>query len=95
MTWPSRSSSSSAWWPEVAGGWGHVTDEETGQYKGSGTLENGGDVEEFARQAFGMVNWLAAQLALLSRTREQWISQAQARWREGYHIGGEQPGQLD
>lgn len=45
----------------MAGGWGHIVDDE-GHYEGSSLLENGGDVEEFAQEVYGMVWYLAKSL---------------------------------
>jgi hypothetical protein len=82
----------------MAGGWRHVTDEQA-RYRGSGTLEAGGDVEEFARDMFGMVWWLAAQLAALEVSqaaddevlREHalpWVRVAGEYTPEGFALGG-------
>jgi hypothetical protein len=82
----------------VAGGWGNITDED-GRYYGAGTMDTGGDVEEFARDMFGMVWWLAAQLAALEVSavaapaiiREAalpWVRVAAENTPEGFGLGG-------
>lgn len=82
----------------MAGGWGSITDED-GRYHGAGTLDSGGDVEEFARSMFGMVWWLAAQLAALevSQAAEDevlrehalpWVRVAGEYTPEGFGLGG-------
>ena len=54
----------------MAGGWGHITNDDgtpyNGEYGMGGLLENGGDVTEFVTEVYGMVWYLAYQLA---RTR--------------------------
>jgi len=78
----------------VAGSWGSVTDEQ-GRYYGAGTME-GGDVEEFAEQAYGMVTWLAYQLASrYGGTVQAFIADAERNWREGLRMGGRSDGAED
>ena len=79
----------------MAGGWGSVTDEQ-GRYCGAGTMDTGGDVEEFAEQVFGMVTWLAHKLAgATGSTVEACISDAGDHWREGLRMGGRSDGAED
>jgi hypothetical protein len=81
----------------VAGGWFHLTDQPDESadtydrpYRGAVLLENGGDVEEACEQLYGMVQWLAAQLAARSgTTREEQIEQANRQWRAGLELGGD------
>jgi hypothetical protein len=82
----------------MAGGWGSVTDEQD-RYRDADLMDTGGDVEEFARQVFGMVWWLAAQLAALevspaatpALTRAAalpWVRVAAENAPEGFELGG-------
>lgn len=77
----------------MAGGWVSITTEEDGRYCGAGTLENGGDVEEFAQQAYGMIVFLAEQLANATGTdRGAAIERAERNWRTGMLLGGRADG---
>ena len=84
----------------MAGGWSSITD-DAGRYYGAGTMDTGGDVEEFAEQAYGMVWHLASQLAIQDAgsgpaRREDallWIEQAGSKWREGMVLGGRADGE--
>lgn len=83
----------------MAGGWGHVTNDDGTPYEGrygmGDLLENGGDVNEFAEEAYGMVWWLAAHRARLryattEPTREQIldvIESARENYRDGVRLG--------
>jgi hypothetical protein len=81
----------------MAGSWGHMTT-ETGQLANPAhfhdMLDTGGDVYEAALQCFGMVNWLAEQLAQASPgnlNRYEAIEDAIAHSREGAALGGVEP----
>jgi hypothetical protein len=82
----------------MSGGWGHITDEQ-GRYRGAGTMDTGGDVEEFAREMFGMVWWLGAQLAaqevsaaaapaVVREAALPWVRVAAENTPEGFELGG-------
>lgn len=80
----------------MAGGWGHVTNDDGTPYAGGGDcLENLGDINEFVEEVYGMVWWLAAhrarmRFATTSVTREQImdvIKSAQENYRSGGHMG--------
>lgn len=89
----------------MAGGWPSITD-EAGRYYGAGTMDTGGDVEEFSRDVFGMMWWLAAQLAgqeirdedspEFRATALRWIVVAgePRHTREGAALGGMSPGRM-
>lgn len=51
----------------MAGSWSHTVEKDTGKLLPNvdlnGMLENGGDVYEYAEEAYGMVWWLAHELA--------------------------------
>lgn len=51
----------------MAGSWNHTVETETGKLLSNvdlvGMLENGGDVYEYAEEAYGMVWWLASALS--------------------------------
>lgn len=46
----------------MAGGWNHIVDEE-GRFRGVKLLENDGDVKEALEEVYGMIWFLADQLA--------------------------------
>ncbi len=97
----------------MAGSWGHVTvtDDDDVLPEQVGTLlspeqinnmlENGGDVAEAVEQMFGMIWWLADELARAvtlepqtfqaERRRQalQLIGQAEARYPDGLALGGQ------
>lgn len=89
----------------MAGGWASITDDE-GRYYGASSMDTGGDVEEFAEDVFGMVWWLAAQLAGQEIRDEaspefraaalRWISVAGElrHTREGAELGGNSPDRM-
>jgi hypothetical protein len=86
----------------MAGGWPSITDED-GRYYGAGSMDTGGDVEEFSHDVFGMMWWLAAQLAGQEIRDEdspefraaalRWITVAcePRHTREGAALGGTSP----
>ena len=83
----------------MAGGWMSIASSDGG-YRGAGTMDTGGDVEEFAQDVFGVVWWLAAQLAKLEVHDETdprfraaalgWIEVAneQQHTQAGFALGG-------
>lgn len=70
----------------MAGSWGHIVDDD-GTFIGGALLENGGDVQEALLECYGMVWWLATEMATVSGmepyTPETIIETAQ----ENYHLG--------
>ncbi len=79
----------------MAGGWMSITDRQ-GRFTGARTIETGGDAEEMARDVFGMMWWLAAQLAVQETIESpvmravalRWISVATEHVTEGAMLGG-------
>ena len=89
----------------MAGSWASITDDD-GRYYGAGSIEHGGDAEELAQDVFGMMWWLAAQLAA-QEVRDEASPEFRAaalRWievageprhtREGTELGGTSPDRL-
>ena len=87
----------------MAGGWGSITDED-GRYSGAGGIETGGDAEELAEDVFGMMWWLAAQLATQEVQPGPGFRAVALRWlraaaelsatREGSRLGGTSPDRM-
>lgn len=81
----------------MAGSWGHMTTDDgrlCNPFTFHDMLENGGDVYEAAEECFGMVHWLAEQLAQANPgnlTRYEVIEDAVEHSREGVTLGGRQP----
>lgn len=80
----------------MAGSWNHMTT-KSGKLRNNETfsnmIENGGDAYEAAEECFGMVQWLAAELAIQNGSaynREWWIERAQERYKDGLRLGGVQ-----
>jgi len=80
----------------MAGSWRHMTT-TSGRFRNNesfcGMIENLGDAYEAAEECFGMVQWLAAQLARVSpdqATRQEWVQRAELHYRNGLRIGGVQ-----
>lgn len=76
----------------MAGSWSHAIAPDGQLLMGdelNGMLENGGDWTEFAEEAYGMVYWLADQLAKASAGKydiKQCIGYAQLNYQEGIAI---------
>jgi len=86
----------------MAGGWAHITDADA-RYTGADLMDTAGDVEDFARAMFGMVWWLAAQLAalevsaaatppLLRVAALPWVRVAAENASGGFALGGQAGG---
>ena len=81
----------------MAGSYSHITD-DAGRFAGAGLIDNGGDAYEALEECYGMIWWLADQVAAMrwhdeqvEPTREQTIDiirQAVANYRDGLEIGG-------
>ena len=77
----------------MAGSWQHMTT-KSGKLRNNetfcGMIENLGDAYEAAGECYGMVQWLAAELARGSTavSRKQWIEFAEQRYEDGLRIGG-------
>jgi hypothetical protein len=71
----------------MAGSYAGITDEH-GHYDGAGGID-GGDAEELARDCYGMIQWLADQLATAAGGhKDEWIERAAAHSPEGLRLGG-------
>lgn len=81
----------------MAGSWNHTVDRETGKLLSNvdlvGMLENGGDVYEYAEEAYGMVWWLATKLAEERADRSgmglspaDYVERARANYTEGLRL---------
>lgn len=69
---------------------------DDGQFRNNETfnqmVENGGDAYETAEECFGMVHWLAQELAdLLGMSRADVIEAARHRYEDGLRLGGREP----
>ena len=78
----------------MAGSWNHTVERETGQLLSNtdltAMLENGGDVYEYAEEAYGMVWYLASEFSDLmsaeygtKTTAAELIEQARQNYRDG------------
>jgi len=80
----------------MACGWSHITNTR-GQFTGAGLIGTGGDAEEMALAVFGMMWWLAAQLASqevaegpgMRPVALRWITTAAEHITEGAMLGGQ------
>jgi hypothetical protein len=70
----------------MAGSWKHFVDKK-GRFKGSGELENGGDVVEALEEAYGMVWYLSTHLAVYRGADGQdaaaLVEEAERAYRDG------------
>jgi hypothetical protein len=80
----------------MAGSWQHMTT-RSGKLRNNesfcGLIENLGDAYEAAEECFGMIQWLAEQLAQQTgASRQHWITEAVRRQHrnEGLRLGGVQ-----
>ena len=81
----------------MAGSWQHMTT-KSGKLRNNETfcdqIENGGDFYEALEECYGMVQWLAAQLADAcpdtAHSRADWVDIAQANYQDGLRLGGVQ-----
>lgn len=80
----------------MAGSWDHMTT-SGGRFRNNetfcGMIENLGDAYEAAEECFGMVQWLANELAVSQPTRgsrTDWVRRARRHYQEGLRIGGRQ-----
>jgi hypothetical protein len=78
----------------MAGSWQHMTT-KSGKFLNNerfcGMIENLGDAYEAAEECFGMVHWLAEQLAnVTGQPREDLIRAAEEHYRDGLNLGGVQ-----
>jgi hypothetical protein len=78
----------------VAGSWQHMTTPK-GKLRSNesfcGMIENLGDAYEAAEECFGMVQYLAEQIAVETNAdRGQVIADAQEHYKDGLELGGVQ-----
>lgn len=71
----------------MAGSWNHFVD-DAGRFDGSGFLENDGDVVEALREAYGMVWWLANQMALARQNTDPEMRLMIVEWARQSYKGG-------
>lgn len=78
----------------MAGSWQHMTT-KSGKLRNNETfcdlIENLGDAYEAAEECYGMVQWLAAELADHTNTPStDWIARAEQNYLAGLELGGVQ-----
>jgi hypothetical protein len=73
----------------MAGSWKHFVDKK-GRFKGSGLLDNGGDVVEALEEAYGMVWYLAHHLAVYrggdGQDAAALVEEARVNYRDGLQL---------
>lgn len=71
----------------MAGSWGHMVNDD-GTFRGDDLLENGGDVKECLEEVYGMVWYLAVQMAhttdAFGATAPELIEEARQHYKEGW-----------
>jgi len=84
----------------MAGSWNHIVT-KTGKFGGTRLIENLGDAYEALEECYGMIQWLAEQLAAARVTspdspsggkiapRAWWIGMAERHCKDGLVIGGQ------
>lgn len=79
----------------MAGSWQHMTTRQgklLNNERFCGMIENLGDAYEAAEECFGMIWWLASELAeLTGASRRDIIAEAEGHYRDGLRLGGVQP----
>jgi hypothetical protein len=72
----------------MAGSWNHMVT-KTGKFRGTRLLENLGDCYEALEQCYGMVQWLAEQIATeVVADRQAVIEDARQHSQNGIELGG-------
>jgi hypothetical protein len=73
----------------MAGSWDHITT-KSGKFQGTRLIDNLGDAYETLEQCYGMIQWLAEQIALETNSdRPAVIVDAQAHYKDGLATGGQ------
>jgi hypothetical protein len=71
----------------MAGSWGHIVTRK-GKFQGTRLLDNLGDCYEALEECYGMVQWLAEQIAAETVSdRQTVIEDAQKNWQAGMRLG--------